>query len=200
MFLAGLDWPDQARRGTCRAEWPFGVQGVPWGVWVRMAARPHIYSGQGFSLQRDKNRFVLPAQFRGTLKESSGRAVLCLAKHDRWKCLTGFGLSRVDEFEEMIRLEQSYAVQSGKEFDKDKRSMDLYGFHEVPFDGSGRFVLPDALVTTANIGNQLYFHGAGSFFTAWNPDELSTMGDGWESAQAMCASLSAKELAKAGKK
>jgi len=162
-----------------------------------MAARPYIYSGQGFSLQRDKNRFVLPAQFRGTLKESSGRAVLCLAKHDRWKCLTGFGLSRVEEFGEQIEREQQLAAQAGREFDRDKRGMDLYGFHEVPFDGSGRFVLPDALVTTANVGSELYFHGAGNFFTAWNPDELAKMGEGWESAQAMCASLAKKEQAKA---
>jgi len=165
-----------------------------------MASRPYIYSGQGFSLQRDKNRFVLPAQFRGTLKESSGRPVLCLAKHDRWKCLMGFGLSRVDEFAALIDREQDMAVKSGKDYDADKRSMDLYGFHEVPFDGSGRFVLPEALVTTANVDNQLYFHGAGAFFTAWNPSELSKMGEGWESAQAMCASLASKEIAKAQRK
>ncbi len=166
-----------------------------------MASRPYIYSGQGFSLQRDKNRFVLPNAFRNTLKESSGgKAVVCLAKHDRWKCLTGFGLSRVDEFSALIEKEQAIALQSGKDYDADKRAMDLYGFHEVPFDGSGRFVLPEALVITGNVGNQLYFHGAGTFFTVWNPDELMAMDAGFESAQAICKSLAAGELAKAKKK
>ena len=165
-----------------------------------MASRPYIYSGQGFSLQRDKNRFVLPPQFRGTIKESSGRPVVCLAKHDRWECLVGFGLSRVEGFADMIEREQAMAAQAGREFDADKRAMELYGFHEVPFDGSGRFVLPEPLVTCANLDDQLYFQGAGEFFTVWNPEELAKMGKGWESMQAVCASLSAKELAKAKKK
>lgn len=165
-----------------------------------MASRPYIYSGQGFSLQRDKNRFVLPAPFRSTLKESSGRMAVCLAKHDRWDCMVGFGLSRVDEFADLIAREQQIALQAGEKFDADKRAMDLYGFHEVPFDGSGRFILPDPLVTSASVDDQLYFHGAGSFFTAWNPEALAKMGQGWESAQAICTSLAGKELTKAKSK
>lgn len=165
-----------------------------------MASRPYIYSGQGFSLQRDKNRFVLPAPFRSTLKESSGRAIVCLAKHDQWDCMIGYGLSRVDEFPAMIEREQQIALQAGEKFNADMRSMDLYTFHEVPFDGSGRFILPDPLVTSAGIADQLYFHGAGFFFTAWNPEALAKMGDELKSAQAICASLKSKELAKAKSK
>lgn len=165
-----------------------------------MASRPYIYSGQGFSLQRDKNRFVLPAPFRSTLKQSSDGPVVCLAKHDRWDCIVGFGLSRLDEFNAQIEQEQAIALQRGEPFDTDKRAMDLFGFHEVPFDGSGRFVLPDPIATTAGIGDQLYFHGAGKFFTAWNPEALARMGEGWESAQAICASLAAKEIAKVQRK
>lgn len=164
-----------------------------------MASRPYIYGGQGFSLQRDKNRFVLPAPYRSTLKESSGRPVVALAKHSRWRCLTGFGLSAVDNFQAQIDREEAAAIQKGEPFDRDKRAMDLYGFHEVPFDGSGRYVLPDALATIANIDDQIYFHGAGEFFTLWSPSELAKMDESWESAQTMCASLSARELAKAGR-
>lgn len=180
-------------RERTRQERHFPGTWLPLGGWAEMASRPYIYSGQGFSQQRDKNRFVLPAPFRSTLKDSSGKAVVCLAKHDRWDCIVGFGLSRLDEFNQQIEQEQAIALQRGEPFDADKRAMDLFGFHEVPFDGSGRFVLPDPIVTTANIGDQLYFHGAGRFFTAWNPESLAKMGEGWESAKAICASLAAKE-------
>ena len=62
---------------------------------VRVEDRAVSYSGQDFSLQGEKGRFVLPAEFRKTVKTSSGgERILCLAKHDRWNCLTGFGLSR----------------------------------------------------------------------------------------------------------
>lgn len=165
-----------------------------------MAGQPFIYSGQGFSLQRDKNRFVLPTQFRNTVKDSSGKAVLCLAKHDRWNCLSGFGLSRVNDFDQQIREEQAAAIQTGKDFDAEKRAFDLYSYYEVPFDGSGRFVLPEDLVVLANIGDQLYFQGAGRFFTVWNPQELEDMGDDWKSAQMACRNLAARELGKAARK
>ena len=164
------------------------------------AVQPYSYSGQGFSLLRDKNRFVLPPQFRKVVKESSdGKTVLCLAKHDRWNCLTGFGLSRIDDFAAQIDREEALAVQAGKEFDRDLRSMQLYGFQEVPFDGSGRFVMPEHLAALAKIGDQIYFQGAGAFFTLWAPDELAGMGAGWESAQAACISMAEREQAKARK-
>ncbi|WP_260924246.1 division/cell wall cluster transcriptional repressor MraZ [Novosphingobium sp. 9] len=165
-----------------------------------MADRPYIYSGQGFSLLRDKNRFVLPAAFRSTVKESSGgRPALYLAKHDRWECLVGYGESRIGDFDQQIRDEEERAVRAGREYDAEKRAMDLYNYSEVPFDGSGRFVLPEVLATLGDVGDQLYFHGAGRFFTLWNPEALYAMDDSWRAAQVACRNLAAKEAAKVKK-
>ena len=97
------------------------------------------YSGQGFSLRGEKNRLALPAAFRKAVTESSGNErVLCLAKHDRWKCLTGFGLARTASFESQLDREEERATRLGREFDRDLRSMQLWGFEQVPFDASGR--------------------------------------------------------------
>jgi MraZ protein len=165
-----------------------------------MAAQPCIFSGQDFSLQRDKNRFVLPAQFRKTLRESNGgKSAMLLVKHDRWECLVGFGHSRVEELAAQLDREEELAARAGKEFDKEKRSLDLYTFEEVPFDGSGRFILPDNLAAMARIERRIFFQGGGAFFTMWSPDELGKMGADWANAQTACANLAAKELAKAGK-
>ncbi len=156
-----------------------------------MAQSAFTYSGQGFSLQGDKGRFVLPPQFRKTVKESSeGAKTLCIAKHERWKCLAGFGLSRKNDFEAQLDREEELAAKTGRMFDRDLRSMQLYGFTEVPFDDSGRFVIPEHLMKLAGLGDQLYFQGAGAFIMIWSPEELSRMGEGWEGAQAACASLS----------
>jgi MraZ protein len=155
------------------------------------------YSGQGFSLQGDKSRFVLPPQFRKTVKESSGGSkTLCIAKHERWKCLIGFGLSRSDELAAQIDREEDLAAQKGKDFDRDLRSMQLYNFSEVPFDDSGRFLIPDHLARLAGLGEQLYFQGSGAFFMIWSPDELASMGEGWEGAQSACSHLVAEASAK----
>lgn len=174
-------------------------QGVKRG---NMAGQPYIYSGQGFSLLRDKNRFVLPNGLRATVRESSGKDMLCLAKHAEWKCLVGFGLSRVDDFEAQLDVEQTRADAAGRSFNRDKRAMQLYTFTPVPFDGSGRFVMPDSLTGLANIGDQLYFQGVGRFFTVWNPEELYRLADDpeMEGVIATCRSFAAAELAKAKKK
>ncbi|QQN74757.1 division/cell wall cluster transcriptional repressor MraZ [Croceicoccus sp. YJ47] len=155
-----------------------------------MSARPHSYRGQGFSLRGEKNRFVLPPAFRKVVRESSDDArILCLAKHERWDCLTGFGLSRMDELEIQLDREEERALRMDREFDRDTRSAQLYGFLEIPFDESGRFIMPDHLIDLARIEGELFFQGGGAFFTLWNPARLFEMGDDWTAAKAACESL-----------
>jgi MraZ protein len=156
-----------------------------------VAPRPNGYSGQGFSLKAEKNRLALPAAFRKAVTDSSGgERVLCLAKHDRWKCLTGFGLSRSESFEGLLDREEERATRLNRDFDRDLRSMQLWGFEQVPFDASGRFVMPDHLADLGNLGDEVYVHGACEFFTLWSPAELYAMGEGWEGPQAACRKLS----------
>ena len=87
--------------------------------------------------------------------------------------------------------------RGGLDFDVETRSSQLHGFARIPFDDSGRFVMPDHLVTLAKIEDTLYFQGGGSFFTVWNPQQLYAMQAGWEAAQAACRSFE-KELGKSG--
>lgn len=158
------------------------------------------YSGQAYSPAGDKGRFVLPPLFRKAVKESSEGRILCLAKHERWNCLTGFGLSRKSELEDQLEREEDRATRLDKDFDRDLRAMQLFGFVEVPFDDSGRFVMPEHLRSLAQVDDGLYFHGGGRFFTIWNPDQLAQMGEQWESAQAACENLVAEAAAKGRKK
>lgn len=166
-----------------------------------MESRAISYSGQGFSLRGEKGRFVLPPDFRKAVRESGqGERVLCLAKHDRWNCLTGFGLSREAALEAQIEREERVAIERGTEFDRELRASQLFGFAKLPFDDSGRFVLPDRFVVLGKLSDSLFFQGAGSFFTLWNPAELAAMGPGWENAQAACAELEAEARGGKGRK
>ncbi|MBW3167642.1 division/cell wall cluster transcriptional repressor MraZ [Qipengyuania flava] len=154
------------------------------------------YSGQAYSPAGDKGRFVLPPLFRKAVKESSDGRVLCLSKHTSWNCLVGFGLSRKPELEAQLDREEELAVRLGKEFDRDTRSSQLFGFQEMPFDDSGRFVMPDHLRLLGKIEDGLYFQGGGRFFTLWNPAELAQMGDDWAGAKAACDSFLADAKAR----
>ena len=147
------------------------------------------FSGQAYALGGDKGRYVLPPLFRKAVKDSSDGRVLCLAKHDRWRCLVGFGLSRKAELEAQLDREEETAIRMGREFDRETRSSQLNGFVELPFDDSGRFVMPEYLRTLANVDEGLFVQGGGRFFTLWNPRELMEMGDDWAAAKAACAAL-----------
>jgi MraZ protein len=149
------------------------------------------YSGQAFSLSGDKGRFVLPPAFRKAVKDSSGgNRILCLAAHDRFDCLVGFGLSRTEKLELQLEREEERAIRLGlADFDRDVRAQQLFGFEQLPFDDSGRFVMPEHLRDLGKVGDGLYFQGAGDFFFVWNPDELAQMGTDFKGAQAACAKL-----------
>lgn len=170
------------------------------GIGVQVAGRPFSYRGQGFSLRGEKNRFVLPPAFRKVVKDSSyDQRTLCIAKHERWDCLTGFGLSRMDELDEQLDREEERAIRQNLEFDRDTRSAQLYGFMEVPFDESGRFIMPEYLIELGGLEEQVFFQGGGAFFTIWNPAKLEAMGPDWAAAKAACKAL-ASESAKGRKK
>ena len=147
------------------------------------------FSGQAFSPLGDKGRFVLPPLFRSAVKESSDGRILCLDKHPRFTCLVGFGLSRLPELDAQLDREEDRA---GPDFDRDTRAQQLFGFARVPFDDSGRFVLPDHLRMLAGIDNALFFQGGGRNFTIWNPAELMKMDDAWAAAKAACAQFQAE--------
>ena len=149
------------------------------------------YSGQAYSPAGDKGRFVLPPAFRKAVKESSGgNRILCLAAHDRFDCLIGFGLSRTEKLSEQLEREEERAIRlADANFDRDVRAQQLFGFEQLPFDDSGRFVMPEHLRDLGKVGDGLYFQGAGDFFFVWNPDELGRMDAAWKGAQAACAKL-----------
>lgn len=147
------------------------------------------FSGQAFSPLGEKGRFVLPPLFRNAVKASSDGKLLCLDKHARFTCLVGFGLSRMSELEQQLDREED---RGGPEFDRDTRAQQLFGFAQVPFDDSGRFVLPDHLRMLANIDDALFFQGGGRSFTVWSPAELMKMDDAWAAAKAACAQFLAE--------
>lgn len=162
-----------------------------------MAKAPSGYSGQGFSPRGDKSRYVLPPAFRNAIAPTDkDPRTLCLVKHDRWNCLTGFGLARTETFDAQLDREEDNAVRMQREFDRELRSIQLWSFTEVPFDASGRFILPDHLADLVAIDSGICFLGGGQFFTLWAPRQLYAMDEAWAGQQALCRKLEADAKAK----
>jgi len=91
------------------------------------------YNGQAYSPAGEKGRFVLPPAFRKAVKESSGgNRTLCLAAHDRFDCLIGFGLSRTEKLDAQLDREEERAIRLGQhDFDREVRAAQLFGFARV---------------------------------------------------------------------
>lgn len=77
------------------------------------------------------------------------------------------------------------------DFDRDVRAAQLFGFEQLSFDDSGRFVMPEYLRDLGKITDGLYFQGSGRMFLVWAPGELERTGPEWKSARAACARLMA---------
>lgn len=165
-----------------------------------MAQRPAGYRGQGFSLRGEKDRFVLPPAFRKVFADLGDDKTLCLIKHESYPCLAGFGLSRTENFEDLLDTEAEAALRRGVDFNRDLRSMQLWGFDEISFDQSGRFTLRDHVAKLGGLSEEIYFQGGGQFIYLWNPDSLYSMGAGFEGAQATCRALQEEATAKAKRK
>jgi len=163
-------------------------------------AEPSGFSGQDLSPLRGKNRFVLPPQFRKSLKELGGDVLkMTLVKHDRWDCLRGYPIGHSGMLREKLREERALAAQAGQDYDADRKAIDSFTYEEVPFDGSGRFVLPEVLAIVAGVEDEVYFQGGGDFFLIWAPEELYKMDDSWRHHQMICRRLSERERKKAGR-
>ena len=160
-----------------------------------MSQRTIGYRGQGFSLRGEKDRFVLPPLFRKVFAELGDEGTLCVAKHHTYPCLIAFGPSRTESFEDILDKEEENAVRRGVEFDRDLRSTQMWTFTEVPFDKSGRFILPSSYAKVGGIGENICFLGGGQFLTMWDLDRLGAMGGGWQDQYEL--SLAAAEDARA---
>jgi MraZ protein len=161
-----------------------------------VAHKPTGFSGQGFSLRGEKDRFVLPADMRNPIAEASGERVLCVGRHESWPCLVGFGTDRIAQFDDILDRQQAEARQNGDKFDRALRSGQLWSFKKHAFDASGRFVLNPSSVKLGRIEDQLYFHGVGEVVTIWNPEILLGLGDEFDFFKIYCEQEMAEAMAK----
>lgn len=160
---------------------------------------PVAYSGYAYSPAGDKGRFALPSALRKKVRESSSdHKVLCLAFEGEEGCLIGFGQSRIALLQQELEADRARAVEmKDTSFNFKERAQQLFGFEEVPFDDSGRFVMPDYLREVGMDGEGLFFQGAGDFFLIWNPETLMKQGPAYLAAKASCRKQMAEAAARA---
>ena len=134
-----------------------------------------FYQGSGLGLVDDKGRVAIPASLRSTLAANAPRAdgkdggVVVVSVHQDAKCLIAYDQPYAATLKSQLDAQEIAAGPGARDFNV-KRAAALGEL--VPFDGSGRFILPELLLFQAGITQHAFFYGVFDYFEIWDPKTL----------------------------
>lgn len=110
-----------------------------------------------------KNRVSVPATYRAAIssQEFPGIIVYGSLMH---QCVEGCGMNRITKMNERIDTLDPYSAE------RDAFSASVFGDSvQLAFDGDGRVVLPERLMSMAGLTDTATFVGKGEIFEIWEP-------------------------------
>ncbi len=118
-----------------------------------------------------KGRVSVPAQFRAVLaakvlaNDFQGIVAYQSPLND---CIEACGMSRIIKLNERIESFDPYSQE------RDAFVTTLFGESvQLSFDGEGRVMLPEQLISAANLKEQATFVGKGEVFEIWEPQTFA---------------------------
>jgi len=135
------------------------------------------YNGKGLGLVDDKGRVAIPNALRATLAANAPRADgkgggdVHIAPHPEFRCLVAYDPAYQDlMFDEVAKREAEAIARDGK-MDYAIASRASAG-EVLPFDGSGRFIMPASERRYARIDDAAFFHASRDVILIWSPKVL----------------------------
>lgn len=139
----------------------------------------HLFNGSALNAVDAKGRLSVPSFIRGVIERRSDAKALILGAHEVDPCLTAYdrGYARYLHAEnERRRLNEE--AQSGDAASHFARARRTFGITEdVPYDTSGRIILPPMMRKKGQIEDLALFVGVGGTFEIWNPHVALKSGD-----------------------
>ena len=111
-----------------------------------------------------KGRISVPSPFRAALSEQAFQGVV-LFRSPHHICLEGFGWGYVEEMNKRL---DTFDIFSDEQ--DDLATAIFAECVQLPFDKEGRVILPEDLISHANLDEQAAFVGLGRKFQIWNPE------------------------------
>lgn len=120
-----------------------------------------------------KGRVGIPAPLRATIERNAGDRVLLLGVNETDGCLTGSDTNQSQIDYARIEREQERALEHDRAPRLGASPLVTFGItEELPFDASGRFILPTFFRDEAGLAEWAFFIGKGDHFEIWNPQRL----------------------------
>jgi MraZ protein len=127
---------------------------------------------RGYALQAidGKGRVALPAPMRTVVERQAGERLLLLSDDPRRGCLRASDQGWSDRLYDRLSRDAERALAAGQEIDREEVAAQAFGsFDEVPFDASGRFILPPFLRGKGKLSDLAFFWAAGDTIEIWDP-------------------------------
>ena len=132
------------------------------------------YQGKGLGLVDDKGRVAIPSALRTTLAKNAPRddgkdgGTVIIAPHPTYRCLIAYDPGFIETLKrECEARDEAHVAATGA---SDYNILARAGAAEsLPFDGSGRFIMPAFERRYARIEEVAFFHGTFKWITIWSP-------------------------------
>ena len=136
------------------------------------------FRGYGLQGVDDKGRVAIPAALRSTLEANTpprdGKDVrqVVISIHEEGACLVAFDVGFANaQIDELKQRERDIVGTSGRR-DWELLRRGIGPSETVPFDASGRFIMPGFPREMAGIGEHAFFIGVGDTIEIWDPRKL----------------------------
>jgi MraZ protein len=137
-------------------------------------ALEHLFQGSALNAVDAKGRVSIPAFLRGVIERRGDVRTIVLAKHESFSCLSAYDPAYAAlKHAKLERLLEKEETNPEAQLDYQQRNLMAFAAtEEVPYDSSGRILMPPMMRRKGEIGDLALFLGAGETFQIWNPQLL----------------------------
>jgi MraZ protein len=137
-------------------------------------ALEHLFQGSALNAVDAKGRVSIPAFLRGVVERRGDARTIVLAKHEAFPCLSAYDPPYAAlKHAKLERLLEKEETSAAAQLEYQQRTLMAFAAtEEVPYDSSGRILLPPMMRRTGDIGDLALVLGSGETFQIWNPQLL----------------------------
>jgi MraZ protein len=134
-------------------------------------ALEHLFQGSALNAVDAKGRVSIPAFLRGVIERRGDARTIVLAAHDSFPCLSAYDPAYAAmKHQKLERLLEKEETSADAQLEYQQRNLMAFAAtEEVPYDSSGRIVMPPMMRRKGKIEDLALFLGAGETFQIWNP-------------------------------
>ena len=138
-----------------------------------------FFQGSALNAVDAKGRLSVPAFVRSVIERRSDARAIIVGAHEVSPCLTGYSRAHSQELYAELERRRLAGEEKGAAVEEHyARARRLFGMTEdVPYDSSGRIILPPMMRRKGKIEDLALFVGVGGIVEIWNPRIALEEGD-----------------------